>query len=448
LARCDPARAIEKKQCSGCLIMGLLTNDFRTAEKESKAGDRKFDVDLIREDFPILRQMVHGKPLVYLDNAATTQKPQRVIDAINRYYSAQNSNIHRGVYYLSEIATEAYETSRKAVSQFINTKSPNEIVFVRGATEAINLVASSFGKANVQPGDEIIISHMEHHSNIVPWQILCEERGATLRIIPINDRGELILEEYKKLLSEKTKLVSVVYVSNSLGTINPVKKIIELAHQCNIPVLLDAAQAVQHLQVDVQELDCDFLVFSGHKIYGPTGIGILYAKEEILQEMPPYQGGGDMINSVTFENTTFKKAPHKFEAGTPNIAGAIGLSAALDYLQNVGLENIIPHETDLVNYASQALSSIRELKLIGTAKNKASVVSFVIDEIHPHDIGTILDREGIAIRTGHHCTQPVMQRFGVPATSRASFALYNTRDEIDALVSGIHKVIKVFSTRP
>jgi cysteine desulfurase/selenocysteine lyase len=425
--------------------MGSLANDIGTANKEARVSGKSFNIDLIRADFPILSQSVHGKPLVYLDNAATTQKPQVVIDTLNKYYSAENSNIHRGVYYLSEVATEGYETARKKVQQFINAESPNEIVFVRGATEAINLVASSFGKAHVQPGDEIIISHMEHHSNIVPWQILCEETGAKLRIIPINDDGELIFEEYGKLLNEKTKLVSVVYVSNSLGTVNPVNKIIELAHQQNIPVLLDAAQAIQHLEIDVQELDCDFLVYSGHKIYGPTGIGVLYAKEAILERMPPYHGGGDMISSVTFEKTLYKKAPHKFEAGTPNIAGAIGLGAALDYLQNIGFEKIIPHETDLVNYAAEALSTVEELKLIGTARNKASVVSFVIDGIHPHDIGTILDREGIAVRTGHHCTQPVMERFGVPATSRASFALYNTRDEVDSLVSGVKKVITLFA---
>lgn len=426
--------------------MGSLAKDIGTANKKARISETGFNVDLIRKDFPILRQSVHGKPLVYLDNAATTQKPQIVIDTLSKYYSAENSNIHRGVYYLSEIATEGYEAARKNVQQFINAKSSDEIIFVRGTTEGINLVASTYGRMNIKAGDEIVISHMEHHSNIVPWQILCEQTGPKLRIIPINDDGELILDEYGKLLNEKTRLVSVVYVSNSLGTVNHVNKIIELAHQQNIPVLVDAAQAVQHLRVDVQKLDCDFLVFSGHKIYGPTGIGVMYAKEHILQEMPPYQGGGDMISSVTFEKTLYKKAPHKFEAGTPNIAGAIGLGAALDYLQKVGFENIIPHETDLVNYAAEALSAVEELKLIGTARNKASVVSFVIDGIHPHDIGTILDREGIAIRTGHHCTQPVMQRFGVPATSRASLALYNTRNEIDVLVKGIKKTIEMFET--
>jgi len=425
--------------------MGSLANNIGTANKEARIAEKSFNIDLIRKDFPILRQRVHGKPLVYLDNAATTQKPQVVIETLNKYYSAENSNIHRGVYYLSEIATEGYETARKKAQHYLNAKSSSEIVFVRGTTEGINLVASTYGRTNIKAGDEIVISHMEHHSNIVPWQILCEESGAKLRIIPINDDGELILEEYAKLLNEKTKMVSVVYVSNSLGTVNPVGKIVEVAHQRDIPVLIDAAQAVQHLKVDVQDLDCDFLVFSGHKIYGPTGIGVLYAKEHILQDMPPYQGGGDMISSVTFDKTSFKRAPHKFEAGTPNIAGAIGLGAALDYLQKVGFENIIPHETDLVNYAAEALSSVEELKLIGTAKNKASVVSFVIDGIHPHDVGTILDREGIAIRTGHHCTQPVMQRFGVPATSRASFALHNTRDEVDSLVGGVKKVITLFA---
>lgn len=425
--------------------MGLSTNDVRTVADES-VGTKQIALNLvqIRSDFPILQQIVHGKPLVYLDNAATTQKPQVVIDTIDKYYSTENSNIHRGVYYLSEVATEGYENARAKVRQFINAKSSKEIVFLRGTTEGINLVASSYGKKNINTGDEIIISHMEHHSNIVPWQILSEEKDAKLRVIPINDKGELILEEYEKLLNERTKLVSIVYVSNSLGTINPVRKIIELAHEKNIPVLVDAAQAVQHLRTDVQDLNCDFLVFSGHKIFGPTGIGVLYAKEDILQEMPPYQGGGDMISSVTFEKTHYKNIPHKFEAGTPNIAGAIGLGAALEYLQDIGFEKIIPHESDLVNYATEALSSVKELKLIGTARHKASVVSFVINGVHPHDVGTILDREGVAIRTGHHCTQPVMDRFNVPATSRASFAFYNTRDEIDALVNGIHKVKKIF----
>lgn len=424
--------------------MSFTTNDIKTLDEEVKIGAGEFDAYQARRDFPILQQFMHGKPLAYLDNAATTQKPQIVIDTIKEYYSRQNANIHRGVYYLSEIATEGYEGARQKVSRFLNAKSAKEIVFLRGTTEGINLVASAYGRANIQRGDEIVISHMEHHSNIVPWQMLCEQKEAKLRIIPINDDGELILEEYEKQLKDRTKLVSIVYVSNSLGTVNPVKKVIELAHQRNIPVLLDAAQAVQHLKVDVQDLDCDFLVFSGHKVFGPTGIGVLYGKEHLLQEMPPFQGGGDMINSVTFERTTYKSAPYKFEAGTPNIAGAIGLGAALDYVQQIGFENITAHESGLLQYATEALSAIKELRIIGTAQNKASVISFVMDDIHPHDIGTVLDREGIAIRTGHHCTQPLMQRFGVPATSRASLAFYNTREEIDALVRGIHKVISVF----
>jgi len=426
--------------------MGLPTSQTRAIANEHIAAENAgFDIDSIRRDFPILHEMVYGKPLVYLDNAATTQKPRIVIDTLQTYYTKQNSNIHRGVYNLSEVATEAYEAAREKVRQFINARSSKEIVFLRGTTEGINLIASSFGRANINRGDEIIISHMEHHSNIVPWQILCEEKEAKLRIIPINDDGELIFEEYEKLLNEKTKLVSIVYVSNSLGTINPVKKIIDLAHQKNIPVVIDAAQAIQHMPVDVQQLDCDFLAFSGHKVFGPTGIGVLYGKEQLLQAMPPYQGGGDMISSVTFEKTQYKNSPYKFEAGTPNISGTIGLGAALGYVDSIGFEKIMPYEQDLLNYATEALSSIDGLRLIGTAKEKASVVSFVIDGVHPHDIGTILDREGIAIRTGHHCTQPVMQRFDVPATSRASLALYNTRDEINALVRGIHKVIKVFS---
>ena len=425
--------------------MGLSTDNIRTIEDESvRAKQTALNLDQIRNDFPIFQQTVYGKPLVYLDNAATTQKPQVVIDTLEKYYSTENSNIHRGVYYLSEIATEGYENAREKVRHFINAKSSKEIIFLRGTTEGINLVASSYGRKNINRGDEIIISQMEHHSNIVPWQILREEKDAKLKVIPINDNGELILEEYEKLLSEKTKLVSIVYVSNSLGTINPIDKIIELAHEKNIPVLVDAAQAVQHLRTDVQDLDCDFLVFSGHKIFGPTGIGVLYAKEGILQEMPPYQGGGDMISSVTFERTLYKNAPYKFEAGTPNISGAIGLSTALNYFQKIGIENIIQHENDLLNYATKALSTIDGIKLIGTAAKKASVLSFVIEGVHPHDVGTILDREGVAIRTGHHCTQPVMDRFNIPATSRASIAFYNTRDDIDALVNGIYKVKKIF----
>lgn len=403
-----------------------------------------FDVHKIREDFPILSQKVYGKPLVYLDNAASTQKPRAVIDAVKAYYECQNANIHRGVHYLSEIATKVYEDTRANIKNFISANSTKEIIFVRSSTEAINLVASSFGKKYIKEGDEIIISTMEHHSNIVPWQILCEATGAKLRIIPINDHSEIIFEEFEHLLNEKTKLVAVVHVSNSLGTINPVKNIIALAHRHNVPVLVDGAQAVPHIRVDVQSLDCDFYVFSGHKVFGPTGVGVLYAKEAILEDMPPYQGGGDMIKSVTFEKTIYNELPHRFEAGTPNIAGVIGLGKALDCVMQIGYENITKYEQSLLKYATEALSAIERLKIIGTAKQKAAVISFVIEGVHPHDVGTVLDREGIAVRTGHHCTQPVMQRFNVPATARASLAFYNTKEEIDILIKGIHKVIKLF----
>ena len=403
------------------------------------------NVDEVRKDFPLLQQTVYGKPLIYLDNAATTQKPDVVIRAIDKYYRQENANIHRGVYFPSEHATDMYENSRKIVKNFLNAASRKEIVFVRGATEGINLVANSFGKPNMTEGDEIIISHMEHHSNIVPWQLLCQETGAKLRVIPINDRGELIAEEFSKLLSNKTKLVSIVYISNSLGTINAVEKIIELSHALNIPVLIDGAQAVQHLKVDVQSLDCDFFVFSGHKIFGPTGIGVLYAKESILENMPPYQGGGDMIRSVKLEKTIFEDIPHKFEAGTPNIAGVVGLGMALNYMMGFKIEDIIDHENRLLEYATNVLSAIDGLRIIGNAKNKAGVISFLIEGIHPHDIGTIVDREGIAIRTGHHCTQPVMARFNVPATCRASFALYNKKEDFDSLAEALKKVKKVFS---
>lgn len=405
---------------------------------------RNFDVEKIRQDFPILQRMIKGKPLVYLDNAATTQKPLSVIDTIKDYYTMLNANVHRGVHFLSEQATLAYEESRLKIKEFINAVSACEIVYVRGATEAINLVASSYGRKNIKEGDEIIISAMEHHANIVPWQMLCEEKKAKLRVIPMTDDAELMLDEYEKLLNEKTKLVAVVQISNSLGTINPVRDIIVKAHQRNIPVLVDGAQAVSHIKVDVQELDCDFYVFSGHKLFGPTGIGILYGKAELLQEMPPYQTGGDMIRMVTFEKTIFNDIPNKFEAGTPNIAGAIGLGAAIDYLKYLNMNQVAKHELDLLEYSTQRLSEIEQVKIIGNAKNKASLISFVLENIHPHDIGTILDSEGIAIRTGHHCTQPVMQRFCIPATARASFAFYNTKEEIDKLVSGIYKVIRVF----
>lgn len=405
---------------------------------------RPFDVQKIREDFPILRETVHGKPLVYLDNAATSQKPQAVIEATARYYSADNSNIHRGVHLLSQRATTEYEDARIKVQNFINAAHSREIIFVRGTTEAINLVASTYGRANVRSGDEILITTMEHHSNIVPWQILCEEKGATLRVAPINDEGDLILEEFDKLLNERTRFVSLAHVSNALGTINPVRQIIEKVHSFGIPVLLDGAQAAPHTQIDVEELDCDFYGFSGHKLFGPTGIGALYGKSQLLDAMPPYQGGGDMIATVTFEKTTYNTLPYKFEAGTPNIAGTIALGAAIDYVNQIGMDNIAKYEHELLAYGTESLSAIPGLRLIGTAKEKASVFSFVLEGIHPHDVGTILDREGIAIRTGHHCTMPLMNRLGIPATSRASLAFYNTKDEIDALVAGIYKVKEVF----
>ena len=404
-----------------------------------------FSVEKVRQDFPILREQVHGKPLVYLDNAATSQKPQVVIDTLNRYYSAENSNIHRGVHFLSEQATRAYEDARVKVQRFLRAADAREIIFVRGATEGINLVAQSYGRAFIKAGDEIIISAIEHHSNIVPWQILCEQVGARLRVIPVNDEGELLLDEYERLLNERTKFVSVVHVSNALGTINPVKRIIESAHRWGIPVLVDGAQAAPHLAVDVQALDCDFYVFSGHKVFGPTGIGILYGKADGLERMPPYQGGGDMISVVTFEKTLYNKLPYKFEAGTPHIAGVIGLGAAIDYLTQIGLERVTAYEHALLAYATEALSAIPGVRIIGTAREKASVLSFVLDGVHAHDIGTILDHEGIAIRTGHHCAMPAMQRFGVPATARASLAFYNTRAEIDALVTAIYRVKEMFS---
>lgn len=403
-----------------------------------------FDINAARADFPILREIIHGKPLVYLDNAATTQKPVQVITALDEYYRHYNSNIHRGVHTLSEKATAAYEGARKKIRTFLNAESTKEIVFVRGATEAINLVAQSYGRTTLKPGDEIIISEMEHHSNIVPWQLLCEQTGAVLKIVPINDDGEFIVEEFEKLLTAKTRIVGIVHISNALGTITPVKRIIDMAHAHNAVVLVDGAQAVAHIPVDVQALDCDFYVFSGHKLFGPTGTGVLYGKQELLEQMPPYQGGGDMIKMVTFEKTTYNDLPHKFEAGTPHIAGFIGLGVAIDYVTNIGLENISTWETDLLHYATEATASIKELKLIGTAKEKASILSFVVEGIHPHDIGTILDHEGIAIRAGHHCAMPVMEHFKVPATARASIAFYNTRAEIDQFILGIHKCLEIF----
>ncbi|HLP14712.1 MAG TPA: cysteine desulfurase [Bacteroidota bacterium] len=403
-----------------------------------------FDIERIREDFPILRTIVRGKPLVYLDNAATTQKPLHVIDADQRYYHSQNANIHRGVHYLSEVATFEYEKARGKVKNFLNAADNHEIIFVRGATEAINLVAHGYGRKFIGEGDEVVISAMEHHSNIVPWQMICQERKAVLRVIPMNDNGELIMEEYEKLLSPKTKIVSVVLVSNSLGTINPVREMVARAHALNIPVLVDGAQAVSHINIDVRELDCDFFAFSGHKVFAPTGVGVLYGKAEWLERMDPYQTGGDMIESVTFEKTTFNTLPYKFEAGTGNIAGVVGLGSAIDYLRRVGIDSIEAYEHELLEYGTALLTSIDGIRLIGTAKEKAGILSFTLDNIHPHDIGTILDQEGIAIRTGHHCTQPVMKRFGIPATARASLALYNTKEELDALARGIQKVKEIF----
>ena len=404
-----------------------------------------FDVEAARRDFPILQKQVYGHPLVYLDNAATSQKPRLVIDSISRYYESGNANIHRGVHFLSEHATEEHEAARRTVQGFLNAADKREIIFVRSATEAVNLVAQSYGRRHVGAGDEVLITAMEHHSNIVPWQMLCEEKDATLRVLPINERGELRMDELPKLLTPKTKLVAVTHVSNALGSINPIKKIVELAHSLNIPVLVDGAQAVPHLKVNVQDLAVDFYVFSGHKVYGPTGIGVLYGKRALLEAMPPYQGGGDMIRSVTFEKTVYNDLPYKFEAGTPNIGGAIGLGKAIEYITQLGLDNIASHEHDLLVYGTEALTAIPGIRLIGTAAEKAAVISFVMEGIHPHDIGTILDREGIAIRTGHHCAQPVMQCFKIPATARASFALYNTREEIDVLVKGIQKVKEVFA---
>jgi cysteine desulfurase/selenocysteine lyase len=403
-----------------------------------------FDVRKIRADFPILKLRVHGQPLVYLDNAATSQKPQVVIETLDRYYAQENANIHRGVHYLSEKATQEYEDARAKVQHFINAASEREIIFVRSVTEAINLVAHCYGRQRIQAGDEIIISAMEHHSNIVPWQILCEEKGAILRVVPINDRGEFLFDAYDKLLGPKTRFVAVTHVSNALGTINPVRQIIDMAHRWNVPVLIDGAQGVPHFPVDVRGLDCDFYGFSGHKLFGPTGIGVLYGKAELLDAMPPYQGGGSMIRSVTFEKTTYAPLPAKFEAGTPHIAGGIGLGAAIDYLESIGMEAIDHYEQGLLAYAMEVMGAISRVRIYGTAKQKASVVCFSIEGVHPHDVGTILDQEGIAIRTGHHCAQPVMDRFGVPAMSRASMAFYNTKEEIDALVAGIKKVQEVF----
>ncbi len=403
-----------------------------------------YPLEKIRQDFPILKVKVRDKLLVYLDNAATTQKPRSVIETLERYYAWENSNIHRGIHYLSERATASFEGAREKVRKFLNAADSKEIVFTKGATEAVNLVAHSFGGKFVGAGDEILISTLEPHSNIVPWQILCESSGAILKVIPINDQGELLLPDYEKLLSVRTKLVAVTHVSNALGTVNPVEEMIRLAHGKNIPVLVDGAQAVPHLKVDVQKLDCDFYLFSGHKVYGPTGIGVLYGKAKWLEEMPPYQGGGDMISSVTFEKTTYNKIPYKFEAGTPHIAGAIGLGAALDYIQETGIERIAGHEQELLTYGTELLSKMAEVKIVGEASHKAAVISFTVKDVHPHDIGTLLDGEGVAIRAGHHCAMPLMQRLKLPATCRASFGLYNPREEVDRLAKALRKAIEVF----
>jgi cysteine desulfurase/selenocysteine lyase len=407
------------------------------------AATAAYDVEAIRADFPILREQVYGRPLVYLDNAATTQKPTAVIDALVRYYHHSNANIHRGVHLLSERATEDYEAARATVQSFLHAREAREIVFTRGATEGINLVAQTYGRSKVGPGDEVLITAMEHHSNIVPWQMLCQEKDAHLRVVPINDFGELDLDEFRRLLTPRTKIVAAAHVSNALGTINPVREIISMAHAAGACVLLDGAQAVPHLPVHVQELDCDFYAFSGHKVYGPTGIGALYGKAELLESMPPYQGGGDMISSVTFEKTLYNKIPYKFEAGTPDIAGAIGLGAALDYVLQLGLKKIGVHEQQLLQYAASQIAAVPGVRIVGTAREKAGVLSFVMEGVHPHDIGTILDREGVAVRTGHHCAQPVMEIFHVPATVRASFALYNTKQEVDVLLQSIEKVKEI-----
>ncbi|MGA2770577.1 MAG: cysteine desulfurase [Bryobacteraceae bacterium] len=404
-----------------------------------------FDVDKVREDFPVLKQRIHGKPLVYLDSAATAQKPLAVIDAIRKFYEVDCANIHRGVHELSQRSTAAYEETRTKAKRFLNARAKNEVIFVRGTTEGINLVASSWGRKNVREGDEIVISALEHHSNIVPWQLLCEEKGAKLRVIPMDDRGELLLEEYEKLLGPRTRMVAVGHISNALGTVNPVRQIVEMAHRAGALALIDGAQAAPHMKIDVQALDADFYAFSGHKVFGPTGIGILYGKARLLNAMPPYQGGGDMIKTVTFEKTVYADLPYKFEAGTPSIAGGIGLGAAFDYVTRIGLDKIAAYEHELLVYGTEALSRIPGLRIVGTARDKAAVLSFVIDGIHPHDIGTVLDRQGIAVRTGHHCAQPVMDRFGVPATTRASLAFYNTVAEIDALAAGLAKVKEIFS---
>jgi cysteine desulfurase / selenocysteine lyase len=424
--------------------MSTVTTAAQTGNSPAEPVRPALDPERIRADFPALHQTIHGRPLVYLDNAATTQKPRVVLDALRQYYELDNANIHRGIHTLSVRATEAYEHTRTRVQQFLNAPRREEIVFVRGATEAINLVAQTFGRSHCAPGDEILISAMEHHSNIVPWQLLCQQTGAQLRVAPIDDRGGLILEAFDELLGPRTRLVAITHVSNALGTINPVHALVAAAHAHGIPVLIDGAQAAPHLPVDVQDIGCDFYVLSAHKLFGPTGVGVLYGRHALLEDLPPYQAGGEMISSVTFERTTFAPLPHRFEAGTPDIAGVVAFSAALDYLDQLGRGAVAEWERELLAYATAALAAIPQIRLIGTATRKAAVLSFVIDAIHPHDVGTVLDQQGIAIRTGHHCAQPVMARFGVPATCRASLAFYNTRAEVDALVTGVHQVIEMF----
>ncbi len=428
-------------------MRGSKRNLMATIEKSvsKKTQHVGFDVQRIREDFPVLRQTVNGKPLVYLDNAASSQVPQVVIDRGSIYLEDEHSNIHRGVHYLSQKATTAYEGAREKVKRFINARESRECIFVRGATEGINLVMHGYGRKFIGPGDEVIISAMEHHANIVPWQMLCEEKGARLRVIPMNDAGELLLDEYDALLNERTKLVAVTHVSNALGTVNPIKQMIDQAHKYGVPVLIDGAQSAPHLLVDVQDLDCDFYTFSGHKMFAPTGSGVVYGKALVLETMNPFQGGGDMIKSVTFEKTIYGDLPNKFEAGTPAIASQIGLGAAIDYLNTIDRKQAAAYEHELLRYATEKLSAIEGVRIIGTAREKLGVLSFVIDDIHPHDIGTILDQEGIAVRAGHHCAQPVMQRFNVPATARASFAFYNTKEEVEMLARTIEKVVEIFS---
>jgi len=416
-----------------------------TAQASARAVQPPYDVARLRGDFPALHQSVRGKPLVYLDNGATTQKPRDVIDAEAQFYEHDCANVHRGVHALSERATRAFDEARAAVKRFLNAASTRETVFVRGTTEAINLVAQSYGRPRLREGDEILISELEHHANIVPWQLVCQQTGARLRVVPITDEGEIRQDEYLRLLGPQTRLVAVAHVSNALGTVNPVKSMIEAAHGQGVPVLVDGAQSVPHTRIDVQDLGCDFYAFSGHKVYGPTGIGVLYGREALLEAMPPYQGGGEMIRRVTFTETTYAPLPLKFEAGTPHVAGAIGLHAALDYVNAVGLDRIAAHERALLEHATAALSEVPGLRIIGTARLKASLISFVLDGVHPHDVGTILDHEGVAVRAGHHCAMPVMEHFGVPATTRASFGLYNTLQEVDALVNGLRKAREVFA---